>query len=115
MSVRGRPCGRQRADELLAFLWVFCRNSSAAAGRMGVLSGAKSTRMSRKYLENVLGSSPGSMKAFTPGPKRRSFSSGESYAVRHTPDRSGLPFEARGTFADKLGLPSGPRGVPAVG
>jgi len=115
MSVRGSPCGRQRADELLAFLSVFCRKSSAAAARMGLLSDGKSTRMLRKYFENVLGSSPGSMKAFTPGPKRRSFSSGESYAVRQTPDRSGLPFAARGAFADKLGLPSAPRGVPGVG
>src|SRR3954463_596847 len=115
MSVRGRPCGRQRADELFDFLSAFCRSSSAAGGRMGVVAAGKSTRILRKYFENVLGSSPGSMKAFTPAPKRRSFSSAESYAVRHTPDRSGLPLAARGVFADKSGLPSAPRGVPGVG
>src|SRR5580765_2208575 len=115
MSVRGSPGGRQRADELLAFATAFFRNNSAASGRIGFASRGKSTRMSRKYFENELGSSPGSMKAFTPAPKRRSFSSGESYAVRHTPERSGLPFAARGVFADKLGLPSAPRGVRGVG
>src|SRR3954468_13738676 len=115
MSVRGSPCGRHLADELLAFFTLFCLNNSAAAGRIGFASRGKSTRMSRKYLENVLGSSPGSMNAFTPAPKMRSLSSAESYAVRHTPDRSGLPFDARGAFASKLGLPSAPRGVPAAG
>src|SRR5260370_37225929 len=114
MSVRGSPCGRQRADELLAFFSVFVRNNAAAAGRMGLSAGVKSTRMLRKYLEKVLGSSPGSMKAFTADPKRCSFSSAEPYSVRHTPDRSGLPFEARGAFADRFGLPSLPRGGPGV-
>src|SRR6185369_9248266 len=115
MSVRGSPCGRQRADELLALNLTFLWNSSTAAGRMGLPPAGKSTRMSRKYFENELGSSPGWMKAFTPEPKRRSFSSGLPYAVRHTPDRSGLPFAARGVFAARLGLPSAPRGVPGVG
>src|SRR5947208_17035439 len=109
MSVRGRPCGRQFADELVLFLAAFCRNNSAVAGRIGFASRGKSTRMSRKYFENELGSSPGSTKAFTPGPKRRSLASGESQAVRHTPDKSGLPLGARGAFADKFGLPSAPR------
>src|SRR5215467_13799935 len=115
MSVRGRPCGKQRADELLLLSAAFCRNNSAAAGRIGLASRGKSTRMSRKYFENELGSSPGSTKAFTPAPKSRSFSSGESYAVRHTPERSGLPLVARGVFADRFGLPSAPRGVPGAG
>src|SRR5690242_11782054 len=115
MSVRGSPWGRQPADELRLFVAAFLRNTSAAAGRIGLAPAGKSTRMSRKYLENELGSSPGSMKAFTPAPNRRSFSSGESYAVRHTPERSGFPFAARGAFADKLGLPSAFRGVPGVG
>src|SRR5580765_1498729 len=115
MSVRGRPCGRQRADELLAFFSVFFRSNSAAAGRIGLSSGLKSTRMLRKYFENVLGSSPGTAKASSEGPKRRVFSADELYSVRHTPERSGLPFEARGAFADRLGLTSVPRGVPGVG
>src|SRR5689334_14068533 len=115
MSVRGSPCGRQRADELVALFAAFRLNSSTAAGRIGLAFGGKSTRMSRKYLENTLGSSPGSMNALTPRPKRRSFSPRESNAVRHTPDRSGLPFAARGARAERLALPSFPRGVPGVG
>src|SRR5438128_10259360 len=45
-----------------------------------------------------------------PGPAARSCSSRLS-AARQSPDRSGLPSTAFGAGADKIGLPSGVRGV----
>src|SRR5258706_9765561 len=116
MSVRGRLCGRQRTDGAsMPILALLFRAVSAAAGRMGASSGLKSIRMFRKYLENVVGLSPGTAKSFRVEPKRRSISPGGESSVCHTPDRSGFPLEARGAFAERLGLPSGPRGVLGAG
>ena len=84
-------------------------------GRIGASSGLKSARILRKYRENVLGSSPGTTKSLRDEPNRRSFTADDSNSVCQTPDRSGFPSGARGVFADRLGLPSFPRGVRGLG
>src|SRR6266853_664202 len=108
ISAAGMLSGRQWAGGLLPPLPKFFRVNSAASGRMGASSGLKSARMLKKYLEKVLGLSPSTSKTVE-------FSPGGANSVRQTPDRSGLPLEARGTGAERFGLPSRVRGVPGAG
>src|ERR1700680_2226263 len=100
--------GRQRDTGLLPAIARFFRSNSAASGRIGSSAGLKSARMLRKYLEKVLGSSPGTSKTLE-------FSPGGANSVRQTPHRSGLPLEARGEGAERFGFPSRVRGVPGAG
>jgi len=82
---------------------------------MGASFGLKSARISRKYFENVRGSSPGTTKSLNTSPNRRSLSPAGAYAACHTPERSGLPSAVRGIGAVRSGFPSGVRGVPGDG
>ena len=83
-----------------------------AAGVIGLFSGLKSARTLRKYLDGA--GSPGIGGPSSGGRNARISSIGEGAACQ-IPDRSGLPFAARGAGAFKLGLPSLVRGVPGVG
>ena len=89
-------------------------NAWAASGRNGVSSGLKSAKMLRKYFVNIRGSSPGTANAFK-SPNSRSISANGVGSVDQTPDKSGLPFAPRGVGAERLGLPSFVRGMPAAG
>lgn len=108
ISALGMPIGKQWEVGLLPPLPEFFRANSAAFGRMGASAGLKSARMLKKYLEKVLGLSPGTSYS-------AEFSPGGANSVCQTPDRSGLPLEARGTGAERFGLPSLVRGVPGAG
>src|SRR5258705_12245116 len=110
------PCGKHRVDGFsVARLSAFFRNNAAPSGGMGASSGLKSTRIFKKYLEKVRGSSPGTTKSLKMSPNMRSFSPAGANSVRQTPERSGFPLEERGTLAKRFGLPSRVRGVPGVG
>src|SRR5713101_216240 len=108
MSAPGILSGRQRDTGLLPAIARFFRSNSAASGRIGTSAGLKSARMLKKYLEKVLGLSPGTSNTLE-------FSPGGANSVRQTPDRSGLPLEARGVGAERFGLPSLVRGVRGSG
>src|SRR5579864_7884585 len=109
MSAPGMPSGRQRAG----LLGTLFRNNPAASGRMGASAGLKSAKMFQKYLEKVLGSSPGTTKGLT-SPNKLASSPGAASSGCHTPERSGLPL-IRGAGAERLGLPSLVRGVRGSG
>src|SRR5215469_16468313 len=109
------PCGRHLEDGLSLALCAFLRVNAAASGRIGASSGLKSARTLRKYLENVRGSSAGTTAYWKTSPNKRSFSPGGASSVCQTPERSGLPLEARGVLAERFGLPSRVRGVPGEG
>src|SRR5437879_1233111 len=113
ISAPGMPSGRQLETGVIA-LAAFFRNNSAASGRMGASAGLKSAKMFQKYLEKVRGSSPGTTKGLT-SPNKRSFSPGGASSVCQTPEKSGLPPEARGEGAERFGLPSRVRGVCGSG
>src|SRR6266853_2822074 len=110
-SAPGMPSGRQLATGLIA-LAAFFRNNSAASGRMGASAGLKSARMFQKYLLKVRGSSPGTTKKLSSPSK---LSPGGTGSVCQTPERSGLPLDARGAGEERFGLPSRVRGVPGLG
>src|ERR1700680_2967725 len=111
ISAPGMPSGRQLETGVIAFA-TFLRKNSAASGRMDASAGLKSARMFQKYLLKVRGSSPGTTKKVSLPSK---LSPGGTGSVCQTPERSGLPLDARGAGAERLGLPSRVRGVPGVG
>src|SRR5438309_5209342 len=111
ISAPGMPSGRQ-LETGVTELAVFFRNNSAASGRIGASVGLKSARMFQKYLLKVRGSSPGTTKKLS---SPSTLWPGGTGSVCQTPERSGLPSEARGAFAERSGLPSRVRGVPAAG
>ena len=89
--------------------------NSTVCGLIGASAAVKSARTLKKYLENVRGSSPGTINASAAAFDRRAISAGVSSSVTHTPERSGLPSAARGAFAARSTLPFGSRGTPGSG
>src|ERR1700680_3171754 len=111
VSISGTPNGRQRVAEIYFANPALCSwKTGRAEGRSGESSGLKSNRMFMKYRDGK--SSP---RLLMPSAKKRNSSSRVAGSGSQIPERSGLPFDARGARAERLGLPSRVRGVPGVG
>src|SRR5215471_18009879 len=105
--------GRSRPSDCARSPKIF-----AASGRIGASSGLKSISTLTAYFETVSPSIPNglvSVKRSKSLPSSRFHSSIVVGSTCQTPDRSGLPSDARGARALRSTLPSLVRGAPGVG